>query len=57
MQMKDKLASLIAFIFAEDKKEHPMPKCRQETLFQKIRFLLGRKTTDDMKEKGENDRE
>lgn len=40
--MKDIAATLLAFMFAENKKEHPMPPGKAEGLFQKIRKLIYR---------------
>lgn len=38
--MKDALTSLIGYLFAEDKKEHPMPQTITAALLQKIQNLL-----------------
>ena len=44
---KDTLSSILAFLFSEDRKEHPMPPHHKETLLQKIRILLyGKKKGD-----------
>lgn len=54
MRMKDRLAGLLAFLFAEDKKEHPMPPHRAETLLQKIQNILrGNAEDNDKNHKGE----
>lgn len=37
------VASILTFLFAENKKEHPMPADRAETLLRKIRSLIHRK--------------
>ena len=37
---KDTLPSILAFLFSEDRKEHPMPPHHTENLLHKIRILL-----------------
>lgn len=49
MRMMDKLAGLLAFLFAEDKKEHPMSPRRAETLLQKIQNILHGNAEDNIK--------
>ena len=36
------IAAILAFMFAQNKKEHPMPAARADGMFQKIRNLIQR---------------
>ena len=41
--MQDIAATVLAFLFAENKKEHPIPAKKAENIMQKIRNLIYRK--------------
>lgn len=41
--MADVVATVLAFLFREDKKDHPMPRQASEALFQKVKMFLKRK--------------
>jgi hypothetical protein len=40
--VKDVAAAVLAFLFTEDKKEHPMPAGARQSLFAKIKAVLYR---------------
>lgn len=41
--MADFIGELIAYLFAQNRKEHPMPPSAQTGLFEKIKLALERK--------------
>lgn len=41
--MADLVATVLAFLFREDKKEHPMPQQASDALFHKVKLFLKRK--------------
>ena len=41
--MADFIGELITFLFAQNKKDHPMPPAAQPGLFEKIKLALDRK--------------
>lgn len=41
--MKDTLAAILAFLFSEDKKVHPMPAGKTDSMLRKIQACLGKK--------------
>ena len=41
--MADRIATILAFLFTEDKKEHPMPQKAADSLLQKIKDFIYRK--------------
>ena len=41
--MADLVATVLAFLFREDKKEHPMPQQASDALFQKVKLFIKRK--------------
>lgn len=41
--MKDTLAAILAFLFDEDKKSHPMPTAKADSMLRKIQACLAGK--------------
>ena len=46
--MKDLLAAILEFLFAQDQKEHPMPPAAEESLFQKLKYKIHKNEVSDL---------
>lgn len=53
MSAKDRLASIIAFVFSQDKKENMLPISQSNDLLNKIKQVLYSETQDNDKKTGE----